>query len=90
MNANIIVKEPTCYKSLNNPSCIDLLITNNSSSFPKYQGNINGVIKFSQNGYNCFKTTFQRSSLEELVYRDYKKTDRLTFKRELEENLIIR
>ena len=33
MNAKNIVKEPTCYKSLSNPSCIDLVITNNSSSF---------------------------------------------------------
>ena len=33
MNAKNIVKEPTCYKSLSNPSCIDLVITNSSSSF---------------------------------------------------------
>ena len=26
MNAKNIVKEPTCYKSLSNPSCIDLVI----------------------------------------------------------------
>ena len=34
-----------------------------------------------------FKQTFQRSSPKELVYRDYKNFDRLTFKRELEEKL---
>ena len=33
------------------------------------------------------KQTFQRSSTKELVYRDYKNFDRLTFKRELEEKL---
>ena len=33
------------------------------------------------------KQTFQRSSPKELVYRDYKNFDRLTFKRELEEKL---
>ena len=33
------------------------------------------------------KQTFQRSSPNELVYRDYKNFDRLTFKRELEEKL---
>ena len=31
------------------------------------------------------KQTFQRSSPKELVYRDYKNFDRLTFKREVEE-----
>ena len=30
MNAKIIIKEPTCYKSLSNPICIDLVITNSS------------------------------------------------------------
>ena len=53
----------------------------------KYQGNINGVVRFFQNGYNCFKQTFQTTLLKELVYSDYKSSDRLTFKRELEENL---
>ena len=33
MNAKNIAKEPTCYKSLSNPNCIDLVITNSSSSF---------------------------------------------------------
>ena len=33
------------------------------------------------------KQTFQRSSPNELVYRDYKNFDRFTFKRELEEKL---
>ena len=59
-------------------SCIYLLVTNSSSSFQKYQDNINRVIGFSQNSYNCFK---------KLVYKDYKNFDRLTFKRELEEKL---
>ena len=34
-----------------------------------------------------FKQTFQRSSPKELVYRDHKNFDRLTFKSELEEKL---
>ena len=36
MNAKTIVKEPTCYKGLSNPSCIDFVITNSSLSFQKY------------------------------------------------------
>ena len=32
INAKKIVMEPICYKSLSNPSCIDLVITNSSSS----------------------------------------------------------
>ena len=36
---------------------------------------------------NVSKQNFQRSLLKELVYRDYKSFDRLTFKRKLEEKL---
>ena len=32
-NAKNLVKEKTCFKSIDNPSCIDLFITNKSSSF---------------------------------------------------------
>ena len=28
-------EEPTCFKNLNNPSCIDLFLTNSSKSFEK-------------------------------------------------------
>ena len=40
MNAKNIVKKPTCFKSLNEPSSIDLVIT-------KHEGNIKGLIGFS-------------------------------------------
>ena len=32
-NLKNLVKEPTCFKSVNNPSCIDLILTNRASSF---------------------------------------------------------
>ena len=32
-NASSLVREPTCFKSIGNPSCIDLFITNKSKSF---------------------------------------------------------
>ena len=33
INAKNIVKEPTCFRSLSNPSSINLVITNSSSNF---------------------------------------------------------
>ena len=59
MNAKIIVKEPTCYKSLNNPSCIDLLLTNSSSSFPKYQGKSTGLSNFHKMITTVLKQLFK-------------------------------
>ena len=54
-----IVKEPNCYKSLINTNYIDLVITNSSSSFQNTK-TFNGIIGFSQNGYNCFKTIISK------------------------------
>ena len=32
-NAKNLVKDPTCFKSVHNPSCIDLFLTNNYRNF---------------------------------------------------------
>ena len=87
MNAKNIVKEPICYKSLSNPSYIDLVIANSSSSFQNTKAISTGLSVFHKMAINVLKQTFQRSSPKEHVYRDYKNFDRLTFKRELEEKL---
>ena len=57
MNAKNIVKEPTCYKSLSNPGCIDLVIAISPSGFQNTKAISTG---FSQNGYNCFKINFSK------------------------------
>ena len=49
-----IVKEPTCYKSLSNPSCIELVITNSSSSFQNTKTISNKKSKL------YFKTNFSK------------------------------
>ena len=80
MNPKNIVKEPNCYKGLSNPSCIDLVITNSSSSFQNTKAISTGLSDFDKRVMTVLKQTFQRSSPKELVYRDYKNFDRLTFK----------
>ena len=46
MNAKNIVKEPTCFKSLSNPSCTDLVITNGSSNFQNTKAISTGLSDF--------------------------------------------
>ena len=87
---NNIVTEPTCYKSLSNPSCTDPVITNSSSSFQITKTISIGLLDFQKIVITVLKQTFQKSSPRELVYRDCKNFDRLTFKRELKENWINR
>ena len=47
MNAKKIVKEPTCFKSLSNPTSTDLVITNSSSNFQNTKGISTGLSDFS-------------------------------------------
>ena len=74
INAKNIVKEPTCFKSLSNPSCTDLVITNSSSNFQNTKAISTGSSDFHKMEVSvlkqicCFET-FQRSAPKELVYK---------------------
>ena len=85
MNAKHIIKKRTCFKSLSNPSCIDLVITNSSSIFQNTKAISTGLSGFHTMVVSVLKHTFHRSTLKELVYRDYKNVDRVI--RELEDKL---
>ena len=87
MNAENIVKESTCYSTLSNSSCFDLVITISSSRFQNTKAISTRLSDFHKMVITVSKQTFKRSSPTELVYRDNKNFDRLTFKRELEEKL---
>ena len=87
INAKNIVKEPTCFKILSKPSCIDLVITISSSNFQNTNAILTGLSNFYKMALSVLKYTFHRSAPKELVYRDYKNFDRVIFKRELEDKL---
>ena len=70
MNTKNIVKKPTCFKSLTNPSCIDLFITNISSNFQNMKAILKGLSDFHEMVVSVLKHTFHRSAPKELVYRD--------------------
>ena len=76
-NAKNIVKEPTCFKSLSNPSCIALVITNSFSNFQNTKAISTGLSDFHKMVVSVLKHTFHRSVPKELVYRDYKNFDTL-------------
>ena len=82
-----IVKEPTCFKSLTNPSCIDLVITNSSCNFQNTKAVSTGLSDFHEMVVSVLKDTFHRSAPKELIYMDYANFDSVIFKRELEDKL---
>ena len=64
-----------------------LFITNSSSSFQNTKAISTELSDFHKMVITVLKQTFQRYSPKEFVYRDYKNSDRLAFKREPEEKL---
>ena len=78
INAKNIVKETTCYESLSNPICTDLVITNSSLSFQNTK-----TLSMELSDFYKMLITFLNNTPKVLLYRDCKNIDMVTFKREL-------
>ena len=70
--AKNLVKDKTCFKSLENPSCIDLYITNSYRSFQNTTTVSTGLSDFHKMIVTVMKTTFPKAKPEIVIYRDYK------------------
>ena len=86
-DAKNIVKDKTCYKSLQNPSCIDLFISNSPKSFMKTITICTGLSDFHKMVITVLKSSFKKAPPREISYRDYKNFDRDTFRDNLKEAL---
>ena len=82
-----IVKENTCFKSLNNPSCIDLFITNSPLSFQNTVAISTGLSDFHKMVVTVMKMKFKKNKPREIFYRDYKNFNQGQFKEELSTRL---
>ena len=86
INAKNIVNNSTCYKSVQNPSSIDLVITITLS----FQNTVNitvGLSYFHKMVITVLKTVFAKLFPKEFLYRVLKRITRDKFKRELEGKL---
>ena len=68
-----LVKDKTCFKNANNPSTIDLFLTNNSLAFQNTTTTFTGLSDCHKLVLSILKTTFSKNKPKELFYRDYKK-----------------
>ena len=82
-----IVHDKTCFKSLTNPSCVDLFLTNSNKSFQNTVVISAGMSDYHKMVVTVLKTTFPKSKPKEIVYRSYKSFDRDVFRAELKEGL---
>ena len=82
-NSKNIVKEPTCFKNVNNPSTIDLIITNNSRSCWNTKTFVNGLSDFHALVVTTLNIKFDKPKPKEVLYRDWRNFDASNFKRDL-------
>ena len=78
-----IVSFPTCFKSVENPSTIDLFLTNRSKCFQNTIGVSTGLSDFHKMVATSFKMNFAKSKPIERTYREMKHFDREAFRSEL-------
>ena len=83
-----LVREPTCFKNPDNPSCIDLFLTNCSRSFQDTQVIETGISDFHKMNLTVLKLLFTKQKHETIFYRNYKKFDNLKFKEALNRELM--
>ena len=81
------MKEKTCFKSLENPSCIDLFITNSYQSFQNTVTISTGLSDFHCMVVTVLKTTFPKAKPKVVPYMDFSKFDEHEFLRDIQEKL---
>ena len=68
-----LVKEKTCFKNIQNPSCIDLLLTNNSYAFQHTTTVCSGLSDSHKLVLTVLKTSIPKGNSRQFTYRDYEK-----------------
>ena len=82
-DAKNIVKEPTCFKSINNPSTIDLIVTNNPRSFWNTKAFKNSLSDFHSLVATVLNIKYIKPKPKEVTYRNYKNFKLENFQRDL-------
>ena len=85
--AKNIVKEKTCLKSVLNPSCVDLFITNSPKSFQHMHSFPCGLSDHRNLVVTVLKNTFGKQKSNIRYYRDWGKFDNGVFRTKLREAL---
>ena len=82
-NLTNLVKEPTCYKNPNNPSTIDLILTNRPRCFQNTATIETGLSDFHKLTITVMKSYYPKQSPIVRLYRDYKNFDQARFRNDL-------
>ena len=78
-----LVKAKTCFKGVENPSCIGLTLTNNAMAFRNTTTIFTDSSDFHKLVLTVLKTSITKSKPQKITYRDYKNFDSVRFNDEM-------
>ena len=82
-----LVKENTCFKSIENPSCVDLFLTNCVRCFQNTKAITTGISDCHKMIITVLKMTFKKAKPREILYRSYKNYNEDMFREDLNQRL---
>ena len=88
-NLKNITNEPTCYKTLLNPSTIDLILTNKRRSFQNTTTIETRLSDHHKMKVTVMKQYFPKQTPVLIKYRNFKTIDKFAFLQELRQNLTM-
>ena len=80
-------KEPTCFENPNNPSCINLFLTNRSKYFENTSPIDTGISNFHKLAVTVLKMFYKKQKPKIIKYRNYKTFHEQLFRIELDKEL---
>ena len=87
-NLSNLVKEPTCLKNPDNPSCIELFLTNRTKCFQSTMTMETGISDFHKMVITVLKFFYKKQKPKIIHYRNYKTFNANLFKEELNNDLL--
>ena len=86
-NLKSLSKKPTCFKNPNNPSWIDLFLTNRSRHFQNTSKIETGISDFHKLVVKMLKMFYKKQKPKIIQYRNYKTLNEQLFRTELDKEL---
>ena len=87
-NLKSLVKEPTCFKNPDSPSCIDLFLTNIPRTFQGTTTIETGISDFHKLVVTVLKTFYKKQRPKIINYRNYKNFGNDNFREDLKRELL--
>ena len=87
VNLKSLNKEPTCFKTQNNPPCIDLFLTNRKSYFQNTSTIETGISDFHKFVVTVLKVFYKKQKPKIIQYRNHKTFREQLFRIKLDKEL---